>query len=163
MDMGLLDPLREMFSDSPEWVGYRFEKYVLDLFNEKYYDIVERTHSHRTNEQRYVESSLNPDFTIRHKPSGQVFAVECKFRSGLDSGKLHWSNPQQLKRYNEFARERNIPVYIVIGFKGVDTEPEDMFVIPLEEAKYPALYPSVYNKYSRNPKKEFFWKNGKLF
>jgi len=45
----------------------------------------------------------------------------------------------------------------------MDDDPADMFLIPLEEAKYPTLYPSVFNKYSRNPKKSFFWKNGKLF
>ena len=38
-----------------------------------------------------------------------------------------------------------------------------MFNIPLNEAKYPALYESVFAKYERNFDKPFFWKNGKLF
>jgi hypothetical protein len=38
-----------------------------------------------------------------------------------------------------------------------------MFNIPLSEAKYPALYESVFAKYERSYSKMFFWKNGKLF
>lgn len=56
-----------------------------------------------------------------------------------------------------------MPVFVVIGLGGDDTEPEEMFVIPLEEAKYPALYPSVFKKFSRLPDRMFFWKNGELY
>jgi hypothetical protein len=37
-----------------------------------------------------------------------------------------------------------------------------MFCIPIEEVKYPELYPSVFEKFERNPDKRFFWKNGML-
>jgi hypothetical protein len=37
-----------------------------------------------------------------------------------------------------------------------------MFCIPLKEAKYPDLYPSVFEKFERNPENKFFWKNGIL-
>lgn len=162
--MGLFDSLMEAFSLSPEWVGKRFEKYVLQRFDEKYFAIVERTHSFKTNQERYVESSMNPDYVLRYNPTREEFAVECKYRSSLDpKGMLNWTKPPQLKRYKEFAAKRKIPVYIVIGFGGVDDEPDDMFLIPLEEAKYPSLYPSIYQKFSRNPKKSFYWKGGKLY
>jgi len=46
----------------------------------------------------------------------------------------------------------------------VDLEDGDyMFNIPLSEAKYPALYESVFSKYERDPEKPFFWKNGELY
>jgi hypothetical protein len=160
--MGLLDSFMEAFSSSPEWVGKRFEKYVLERFDD-HFVIVERTHSFKTNQERYVESSMNPDYILRHKPTKSEFAVEVKYRSKLDKGMLHWSNPTQLERYRNFAKKRKIPVYIVIGFGGYEEEPDDMFLIPLEEAKYPSLYPSVFQKFSRNPKKGFYWKDGKLF
>jgi hypothetical protein len=162
--MGLFDMLKETFSMSPEWVGKRFEKLVIEKFDERYFDLVEQTHSFKTNQERFVESSLNPDYILRYRPTKEEFAVECKYRSGLDNrGMLNWSNPQQLRRYHEFAEKRKIPVYIVIGFKGLDDDPEDIFLIPLEEAKYPSLYPSQFNKYSRNPKKNFYWKDGELY
>mgnify|MGYP006870512723 CR=1 FL=1 len=43
--MGLWDILMENFSNSPEWKGKRFEKFVIEKFNRKYFDIVEMTHS----------------------------------------------------------------------------------------------------------------------
>lgn len=160
--MGLFDSLKEAFSTSPEWVGKRFEKFVIDKFDD-HFSIVERTHSFKTNQERFVESSLNPDYVLRHIPTKSEFAVEVKYRSKLNKGMLHWSNPAQLERYREFAKNRKIPVYIVIGFGGeIEEDPADMFLIPLEEAKYPALYPSVFQQFSRNPNKNFYWKNGKL-
>jgi len=162
--MGLWDSILHEFSMKPEWVGKRFEELVIRLFDSRYFSIVEQTHSWKTNQDRYVESSMNPDYVLRYLPTKEEFAIECKYRSKLDKrGMLNWSNPNQLKRYQEFAKKRNIPVYIAIGLDGYDDEPKDLFLIPLEEAKYPALYPSVFQQYSRNPKKNFFWKNGKLF
>jgi len=161
--MSLLDGLREIFSEAPEWKGRRFEQYVLSLFDEQYFDLVEKTHSFRTNEDRFVESSLNPDFILRYRPKNELFAVEAKYRSRLNPEKmLEWSNPQQLNRYRDFARKRGIPLFIVVGLGGIDDEPREMFCIPLESAKYPALYPSVYLQYGRNPTSRFFWKDGML-
>ena len=83
------------------------------------------------------------------------------FRSLNQREQLEWTYPAQLKRYQEFALQKKIPVYIVIGL-----ELEDggyMFTIPLSDAKYTALYESVYAKYERPLDKPFFWKNGKLY
>jgi hypothetical protein len=174
--MGLLGKIGDVFhtieyhvSDSPEIVGKRFEDHVQNLFTLRYFKIIEKTHSFKTNSDRYVESSKNPDFTFEYMPTHERFAVECKFRTKLNSkGQLEWSYPAQLKRYQEFAMQQKIPVYIVIGFQEEpeddDEEPEGyMFNIPLSEAKYPALYESVFAKYERDPEKPFFWKNGKLY
>ena len=38
-----------------------------------------------------------------------------------------------------------------------------MFNIPLKDAKYPALYESVFANFEREYEKPFFWKNGKLY
>jgi hypothetical protein len=156
-------------SDDPEIVGKRFEDYVESLFSKKYFKILEKTHSFKTNAERYVESSKNPDFIFEYGPTREKFAVECKFRTKLNhKGQLEWSYPAQLKRYQEFAIQHKIPVYIVIG---LEEEPEDdsdepegfIFNIPLSEAKYPALYESVFAKFERDLEKPFFWKNGKLY
>ncbi len=160
----LLKGIKYTLSEEPFMVGLRFEDYVSDLFSEKYFSIVEKTHSSETNQERYVESSMNPDFVFRYIPTDEMFAVECKYRSGLnEEGRLNWSYPEQMKRYQEFSYRRRLPVFIVIGLGGVDTEPEEMFNIPLEEAKYPELYPSVFKRFKRPPDKMFFWKNGQLY
>jgi len=165
------DDLDTQFSNSSEAKGQRFENHVKSLFPEKYYALVYQTPSFRDNKDRYVESSLHPDFIFKHKPSGEEFGVECKYRSTLNNrDMLEWSNPAQLKRYQKFAKEKKIPVFVVIALEGFE-EDEDgyeepvtfMFNIPLEAAKYPTLYPSVFEKYMRPYDKNFFWKNGKLF
>lgn len=163
-------------SSDPEMKGQRFEDHVESLFSKKYYSVVEKTHSFKTNEKRYVESSLNPDFIMRYNPTGEVFGVECKFRTSLNNkNQLEWANQAQLKRYQEFSKNRNVPTFIVIGLElefeneeewdeyGLDAITENyMFNIPLHEAKYPALYESVFTKFERPWDKLFFWKNGKL-
>jgi len=167
--MGLFGKIGDVFhkieyetSNDPEIVGRVFEDYVQNLFSTKYFKLIEKTHSFKTNADRYVESSKNPDFIFEYMPTRERFAVECKFRSKLNQkGQLEWSNPAQLKRYQEFAIQYKIPVFIVIGLLGED---EDyMFNIPLSEARYPALYESVFAKYERPLDKPFFWKNGKLY
>ena len=186
--MGFLGKIGDVFhkieyhtSNAPEIKGKRFEDHVENLFSKQYFKIVEKTHSFKTNEERYVESSKNPDFIFEYVPTKEKFAVECKFRTQLNrQGQLEWSYPTQLKRYQEFAYQRKIPVFIVVGLeievKNDDFNPDDydqnepeyvtedfMFNIPLEAAKYPALYESVFAKFERDYHKPFFWKNGKLF
>ncbi len=161
--MGLFDALMETFSDAPEWKGKRFEKFVIEKFDEKYFTVVEQTHSWQTNEKRFVESSLNPDYVLRYNPTGENFAVECKYRSSLNpKGMLDYCKPFQFERYKEFMHTRRIPVFIVVGFGGSDNSPDTLFVLPLNEMRYSTLYPSVFRQYSKNPGNMFFWKNGVL-
>lgn len=178
--MGILGKIGEAIqkvdyhiSNDPEIKGKRFEDHVQNLFSDKYFKIVEKTHSFKTNQERYVESSKNPDFLFEYMPTHECFAVECKFRTRLNNkDQLEWSYPTQLKRYQDFSKERKIPVFIVIGLElefedkddPDDTEIENfMFNIPLEAAKYPALFESVFAKYERDYNKPFFWKKGILY
>ncbi|AKB52367.1 hypothetical protein MSBRW_3114 [Methanosarcina barkeri str. Wiesmoor] len=50
----------------------------------------------------------------------------------------------------------------MIGFGGKARRPERMFCISLKEAKYPAPSTELVEKFKRNSKKKFFWKNGIL-
>lgn len=178
--MGFLGKIGDVFqkieyhtSDAPEIKGKRFEDHVENLFSKQYFKIIEKTHSHKTNADRFVESSKNPDFIFEYMPTREKFAIECKFRTQLNKqNQLEWSYPAQLKRYQEFSYRRKIPVYVVIGLElifGDDDDPDYeetesfMFNVPLEMAKYPALYESVFAKYERDYDKPFFWKNGKLY
>ncbi|HJH31549.1 MAG TPA: hypothetical protein C5S50_05095 [Methanosarcinaceae archaeon] len=145
--------------------GDEFEKYVVHLFDTRtYFSIVEWTSDISRKQDCFVESDCNPDLVMRykHKSRNEVFCIECKYRSNLYDGKLNWSYHSQLDRYRKYAKEKGIPFYVVIGLGGSPQYPERMFCIPLKEAKYPALYPSVFEKYERDPDKMFFWKNGTL-
>ncbi|MDD3960183.1 MAG: hypothetical protein PHF65_08345 [Oscillospiraceae bacterium] len=154
--------------------GNLFESYVESLFDKRYF-VTEEWTSDISNKYNgsYVESNKNPDMVIRYKPTGEEFAVECKYRSAftyserIDDVCVQWSYPEQIKRYNEFQQKRQMPVFIVIGIGGESDIrkkeiPELMFCIPLIKAKYPEIFPSVLQQYERNPYNNFFWKSGIL-
>ena len=151
--------------------GVDFEKYVAQIFEsqKKYFSILDWTKdtSYKRNGIQ-VESNKNPDLIIQYKPTKEKFAIECKFRSymiqseKIDDPVIKWSYPDQIKRYNDFSKTNNIPVFIIIGLGGKPDNPEFMFCVPLKEAKYPEIFPSVLEKYERPPSKPFFWKDNKL-
>ena len=169
--MGIFGKIGDVFnkielevSNDPAAKGKWFENYVENLFSKKYFRLVEKTHSYKTDAGRFVESNKNPDFIFEYIPTRDQFAVECKYRTSLNNkGHLEWSYPAQIKRYQDFERERKIPVFIVIGLDDEKKDEGYMFNIPLSGAKYPALYESVFAKYERPLDKPFFWKNGKLY
>ena len=154
--------------------GDMFEIYVESLFDKRYFVTEEWTSDiYNKRNGSYVESNKNPDMVILYKPTGERFAVECKYRSDftysekIDDNCVKWSYPEQIYRYNEFQQIRQIPVFIVIGIgNGSDIRkkeiPEFMFCIPLTKAKYPEIFPSVLQQYERNPCNNFFWKSGIL-
>lgn len=173
--MGVLDKLlktADIWLPDDRQVNYNkgvdFEKYVAGLFNE-YYAIKDWTRDNSDKRSGIkVESDKNPDFIVRYKPRDEVFAVECKYRSyviwneRIKDYVINWAYPAKIQAYNAFSKREGIPVFIVIGLAGSPDKPETMFCIPLEEARYPDLYPSILEKYERPPEKNFFWRNGQL-
>lgn len=148
--------------------GVDFERYVALLFN-KYISIKDWTNDSSDKKAGIeVESDKNPDFTLVFKPRNKKFAVECKYRSypiwnnKINDYVIHWSYPGQIQAYNKFSEAEEMPVFIVIGLGGTPDNPEYMYCIPLDEARYPAIYPSVFNKHKRVPTLPFFWCNGRL-
>ncbi|WP_048062127.1 hypothetical protein [Methanocorpusculum labreanum] len=179
--MDFLDKLRATKSiylpseeEKNKMKGDMFEIYVESLFDKRYFVTEEWTSDiYNKRNGSYVESNKNPDMVIRYNPTGERFAVECKYRSDftysekIDDNCVKWSYPEQIYRYNEFQQIRQIPVFIVIGIgNGSDIRkkeiPEFMFCIPLSKAKYPEIFPSVLQQYERNPCSNFFWKSGIL-
>jgi len=142
--------------------GNLFEKYVVDRLDPEYFSIVEWTTDISRKHSRTVESDMNPDLVVRFKPSNEMFAIECKYRSRLNNNKLEWSNDGQRARYLQFSLERKIPVFIVIGLGGHPEHPDNVFCIPLEQAKYSGLYPSLFGKYYHDPSNDFFWNGSEL-
>ena len=142
--------------------GQEFEKYVIKLFNEHYFCIVNWTHDqdHKHAGVR-VETDKEPDIKVRYKPTGEEFFVECKFRGNLSpDNKLEWTNEYSLKKYQRF--NSLAPVFIAIGLGGEPSSPNRMFCIPLKEAKWTGLYSTVYSRFERPTLKMFFWKDGEL-
>ncbi|WP_255335713.1 hypothetical protein [Methanosarcina sp. KYL-1] len=151
-----------MHENESEEKGNDFERYVVDLFDEKTFSLIQWTTDMGRKHTRFVESDCGPDLVLRYRPTNEVFCIECKFRSSLYKDKLQWSEPAQIERYRTFARDNEAPFFVLIGLGGKARKPKRMFCIPLEEAWYPALYPSVFERFERDPKKKFSWRKGDL-
>jgi len=151
--------------------GTDFEAYVAGLFTRRsdYFAISDWTRDNYDKSKGiYVESNTNPDLVIRYKPTNEKFAVECKYRSGfyrsqkINGPVVKWAAPDQIRRYNAYSRSNRLPVFVAIGVGGSPKKPATMFCIPLRDAKYPEIFPSVFEKYVRDPGRTFFWRDGML-
>lgn len=142
--------------------GFAFEKYVANLFDPGYFIINDWTRDSFDILQRPVESDQNPDLTMRYNPTKELFSVECKFRSSAYNDKVNWARDDQIKNYLSYAAKNRIPTYVVIGLGGSPDNPNKMFCVPIEDAKYPELFLSMLRNYERSPSEMFYWKNGKL-
>lgn len=174
--MGLLDNLSktlDIWLPDEKQVNYGkgvdFERHVVKLFNTKYYAVKEWTRDNSDKRAGItVESDKNPDFVIRYLPKNEPFAVECKYRSSLMwNQKAHglacnWAYPAQINRYREFSQTTGMPLFVVIGLAGTPSSPDRMFCVPLDIAKYPAIFETVLQKYERPPNKQFFYRDGTL-
>jgi hypothetical protein len=132
--------LRELFKPTSFMKGEDFEKCLRQkVFPQDKYDLVMKTHDFHENSQDYVESSLYPDYLFRDRKKNTEFWVEAKYREKLFEGKVVWCKPFQFKRYQHL--DNNLPVIIAIGFGGRPRNPEKIFLVPLEDIKYNALFP----------------------
>ena len=138
---GLYYFLKELIKPTSFLKGEDFEKCLRQkVFPQDKYDLVMKTHDFHENSQDYVESSLYPDYLFRNKTNNHEFWVEAKYRESLYNGKIIWCKPYQFKRYQHLADD--LPVIIAVGFGGRPSNPEKIYLIPLEEIKYNALYPN---------------------
>jgi len=127
-------------------IGEKFEDYVRkELFTAKYYTLVYRTPSYRSNSKDYAESSLKPDFIFRDKHTNEEFYVEAKFRTSDYQGKFVWCNSAQLNRYKDCHREK--PVFVILGIGENPNRPDVLSLISLNDARYTGLYHSVVEKF----------------
>ncbi|WP_298767531.1 hypothetical protein [uncultured Polaribacter sp.] len=132
--------------------GEEFENFVEnELFNEKEYKLVHRTNNFEQNKSRYSEDTLKPDFKFRCKNTQQEFYIEAKYRSNFNlNDKIEIMSVNQLERFKKIQQTEQIPIFIVIGYIGKPSEPNNISLIPLSELIYLELYPSFLRKFKVN-------------
>ncbi len=164
--MGLLKKIAETIIEeitTPETVkiGEQFEDYILSLFPKKYYVLEHRTPKYRDNKDRFIRSSLKPDFVFYHKPSKKKFAVECKFWRYFKNGK-EWIRKDRLQRYKQFEEKEKVRTFIIIGLGEDPSDPDEMFAIPLKDIEMTKIYRKFLERYQRPPRKNFYFNGYKL-
>jgi hypothetical protein len=92
-----------------------------------------------------------------------VFWIECKYCREAISGRVFWSNTQQLKHYREFQiLVQPQTVYVVIGLGGWAKVPERIFCLPLCEVGYTGLYLSTLQRFDHRCGSPFKYAGGRL-
>lgn len=121
--------------------GKAFENFVESiLFPSTHYEFLHKTQDIGQNSERFVRSSLMPDFQFKCRTTGKVFYVEAKFRSKTFKDKYDVLSEQQ---YNSFPNLNNLssPIYIAFGYGGTAESPDYLSLIPLEVVESKALSP----------------------
>jgi len=135
--------------DANKVKGDKFEDYVISKFNmltesEKKDPFQKRHGRHILLDRRsdkgedgvFPESNKHPDLEIGcylyQNKEPYKFAVECKFRRDYMNGKVQFVSQEKLADYKEYARENDMPTFIVLGVGGYSNDPQRMFVIPLD-------------------------------
>lgn len=118
--------------------GKLFESYISTLITKRrQFTIVEWTPDKGFEESIYVEANANPDLIIRDE-NKKLCALECKFRSwfhqaNLEERYISWANIAQAKRYQDFSVDRDMPVLVIIGFKGKSDAPKELYLAEINE------------------------------
>lgn len=121
--------------------GREFEDFVLELFDirEDGDFTLKEWQGDKTLGDVCPESNRYPDFVFSYRQS-HCFAVECKWRERLTVNiEKDLFSSDKLAIYQQFADERHMPVFIVLGVGGEPCQPELLYIIPLQEI------PSVFN------------------
>jgi hypothetical protein len=139
--------------------GRLFEEYVTKLFNEQHFKLKDWRKAERMALIDLPKNHSDPDLELIFGRGQYKFAVECKWRTELKNGIFRWDKKyENLEIYTKYSRERNIPVFIVIGVGGDPFNPERMFVTPLEcICSSENVRESDLMPYKRKPTRKFYY------
>lgn len=114
--------------------GREFEDFVLELFdvpnNKKL--ILKEWRGDKSLSGVYPEGNSGPDFVFEY--DGRPFAIECKWRNHMPNDIEKELLPADRQVFfQEYAKEHNMPVYLLLGIGGLPTDPDNLNLVPLSE------------------------------
>jgi hypothetical protein len=149
-------------------VGLEFEKFISQRFDRNSFELVE-WRGDKYHEGVYAKSNQYPDmeWVLNHQfAKKSKFAIECKYRKTTDiNSSVELCKDYQLNNYKEFEKNKNMPVFIVLGIGGTPTNPEELYIIPLRILNNAIINLKSFKKFKkRNPLGTFFynWKQQEL-
>lgn len=138
--------------------GLDFEKFIVQKFNPQYFKI-KNWASDKYVEGVYAETNLHPDLQLELTLGKNKFplAVECKWRSKRESEFIKFAENYQLERYQKFERDNGVPVFIVLGIGGKPSNPEELYVIPVNHFKKAVQHKSSLTTFRKKLDNDFFF------
>ncbi len=145
-------PKKEETMNDNEQKGQAFEQYIESIIlSNKQFSCIEHRSSRKTTDGKVVESAKYPDYDYARKDGNKriMFSVECVVRKSFFKGNLDWAKDYQIDNWRNFQEEKGWPVIVVIGIVGNGTydKPDDVYLLTLDDAKWPSLYESYLAKY----------------
>ena len=133
--------------------GFLFENYVVTLFNKRKFRLVEWRGDKIASNGVSPLSNSWPDLVFASVGKKKIhFAVECKWRKQFFEGGTDWADRNKIDSYLDYQRDKNIRVYVAIGIGGLASNPEKLFVTPLDHiSNYPFVYQSRLIPFKKNP------------
>jgi len=140
--------------------GDDFEKYIVQKFEKRYFKIKEWA-GDKYVKGIYASTTPQPDILFEIKLNNQLveFSVECKWRSKYYQNGIEFASKEQLIRYQDFEKKRNIPVFIAIGIGGKGKSPEHLYMVPLKSITSNFISSEILNKYKKNGDGNFYFDN----
>jgi len=138
--------------------GRAFEDFIVTLFNKRKFRLLEWRSDKRASNGAYPASCSYPDleFSYSRGKSLYRFAIECKWRNQFYHGKTKWANENQIQIYNDYQYQNAISVYVAIGIGGIPSNPEQLFITPLDHIKmFPEVFQSRLIRYIKDPLQKF--------
>lgn len=114
-------------------IGNDFEGYIADLLKANGIRLKQWNQGTTSPEGAYAENELNPDFLVSHK-SGNIdleYWIECKYRSSLPKEGFRLED-YQTNRYKKIQGQSKKKILIALGMGGNPSEPETVYIIPLD-------------------------------
>lgn len=151
--------------DQQKKKGDDFEKFIIKKFNKQFFSIKQWA-GDKYVEGFYSEKTMQPDIIVEFKLRDYTkkVAIECKWRSSTQKGGIQFSYDNQLKRYKTFEQKEHTDVYIALGIGGKASNPESLYLIPLNDMSKPFISEKDMPLYKKVVHNNFFLdpKNGSL-
>ena len=138
--------------------GLDFEKFIVQKFNTKLFKIKEWT-GDKYVDGLYAETNQHPDLLMGFSgfKQNKEFAVECKWRQNSTKDGIPFSTNAQLNRYRDYAKKKNVPVFMALGLGGKGAIPERLFIVPLKDISEPFMLISQLEKYEKKIDANFYY------
>lgn len=112
--------------------GREFEDHVLELLGVANNDrlTLKEWRGDKSLPGVYPEGNSNPDLVLEY--DGRPFAIECKWRSHLPKDiSKELLPPARVALFMRYAKERRMPVYLLLGIGGLPNDPDLLLMAPL--------------------------------
>jgi hypothetical protein len=139
-----------------------FEAFVLRMFPQDEFAVVRATSGR--DDLGCIEEAGTPVLKLKQIGSGAELWIATRYHRAVGHNKVEWCTEGQLDHYREFQESvRPSKVYIMIGLGGEASGPHHLFCVPMDQARWPALYIPVLRLFEHDVRGLFRFADGRLF